>query len=310
VCNGLPERHSDECLSGKLARVVRKEALNMASGRRTTGEEAIQKLVREGRGQKELDEYLPWLTVRDVPSRGLSTRCKGWKTRRVHHVLSKLERKYFYILEWSKIVTDIREQFPLHPLVDTLAVAKQLAFEHPAIPNKDSSKTLDPIVMTTDFLITVLIDGKRVERARTVKYAADLQSPRVLQKLEIERRYWEARQISWGIVTEHDIPTVFSDNIELLYPHRYMDEDSRYSRREIYSVATILTKSVQESTSSLRHIALDCDSTLGFEPGTSLSVAYFLIANRHWEIDMYTPIHPGKRLVLKFVSLSKLNPGG
>lgn len=227
----------------------------------------------------------------------------------MHHVLSKLERKYFYVLEWSKIVTDIREQYPLLPFVDTLAIAKQLAFDHPAIPNKDDSKTLDPIVMTTDFLITVLIDGKRVELARTVKYATDLQSPRVLQKLEIERRYWEARQINWGIVTEHDIPIVLSDNVELLYPYRYMDEDSRYSGMELYSAATVLTKSVQESTSSLRHVALDCDSTLGFEPGTSLSVAYFLIANRLWEIDMYVPIQPGKRLVLKHVDVSKLNPG-
>ena len=281
----------------------------MRNNRRKTSEDAIQKLVREGKGQGELAEYQPWLTVRDVPSRGLSTRCKGWKTGRVHHVLSKLERKYFYILEWSKIVIDIREQYPLLPLVDTLAIAKQLAFDHPAIPNKDDSKTLEPIIMTTDFLITILIDGKRVERARTVKYAADLQSPRVLQKLEIERRYWEARQINWGIVTEHDIPTVFSDNVELLYPYRYMDEDSRYSRRELYSAATVLTKSVQENTSSLRHLALECDSTLGFELGTSLSVAYFLIANRLWAIDMYTPIQPGKQLLLKHADVSKLNPG-
>src|SRR5690349_4522054 len=82
----------------------------VARNRRKIGEEAIQKLIREGRGQKELADYQPWLTVREVPSRGLSTRSKGWKTGRVHHVLSKLEKKYFYILEWSKIVVDIREQ--------------------------------------------------------------------------------------------------------------------------------------------------------------------------------------------------------
>ena len=282
----------------------------MGSARRKTGDDAIQKLIKEGRGQGELAEYQPWLTVREVPSRGLSTRCKGWKTRRKHQLLSKLERKYFYALEWSKIVTDIREQYPLLPLVDTLAIAKQLAFDHPAIPNKNDPKVLDPVVLTTDFLITLSIDGKRVEQARTVKYAADLQSPRVLQKLEIERCYWEARQINWGIVTEHDIPTVLSDNVEHLYPYRYMDEDSRYSRRELYSIAIVLTKSVQERTSSLRHLALECDSTLGFEPGTSLSVAYFLIANRLWEIDMHTPIQPGKRLILKHTDLAKLNVGG
>jgi hypothetical protein len=240
----------------------------------------------------------------------LSTRRKGWKTGRVHHVLSKLEKKYFYILEWSKIVVDIREQYPLLPLDDTLALAKHYAFDHPAVPNKEDPKTLDPVVMTTDFLITLMRDDKRIEQARTVKYVADLQSPIVLQKLEIERRYWEARQINWGIVTEHDIPHVLADNVELLYPYRYLDEDSRYSQRELCSVATVLTKSVRESPLSLRHLALDCDSTLGFEPGTSLSVAYFLIAKRCWELDMYVPIDPGKRLMLKKSDLQKLNSGG
>src|SRR5260370_270939 len=51
----------------------------MARNRRQTSGEAIQKLVREGRGQNELAEYQPWLNGRDVPSRGLSTRRKGWK---------------------------------------------------------------------------------------------------------------------------------------------------------------------------------------------------------------------------------------
>ena len=282
----------------------------MTRNRRKTGEEAIQKLVREGRGKNELAEYLPWVNVRDVPSRGRSSRHKGWKTGRVHHFLSKLEKKFHNTLEWSKIVTDIREQYPLLPLEETLEIAKQCGFDHPGVPSKDDPKTLEPIVMTTDFLITLMIDGKRVERARTVKYADDLQSPRVLQKLEIERRYWEARGISWGIVTEHEIPFVLADNVEILYPYRYLDEDSRYSRRELYSAATALTQAVQESTLSLRHIALDCDAIIGFDPGTSLSIVYFLIANRYWEIDMYTPIQPGKHLDLKHVDLSKLVPGG
>src|SRR5437763_3503534 len=117
----------------------------MARNRRKTSAEAIQGLIWEGKGQNELAEYQPWLNVRDVPSRGLSTRRKGWKTGRVHHVLSKLEKKYFYILEWSKVVVDIREQYPLLPLEDTLALAKLYGFDHPAVPNKDDPETLDPV---------------------------------------------------------------------------------------------------------------------------------------------------------------------
>src|SRR5207248_3008386 len=42
--------------------------------------------AREGRGQNEGSRYKPALTVRDVPSRGLSSRLTGWKTNRVHHL--------------------------------------------------------------------------------------------------------------------------------------------------------------------------------------------------------------------------------
>lgn len=37
----------------------------------------------------------------------------------MHHFLSKLETNYFYWLDWSPIVSDIREQYPLLPLEET-----------------------------------------------------------------------------------------------------------------------------------------------------------------------------------------------
>ena len=68
---------------------------------------------KEGRGQGTGEDYKPWINIQDFPSNGLSTRGKGWKTNRIHQFLSKLERDYFYVLEWNNIVIDIREQFPL-----------------------------------------------------------------------------------------------------------------------------------------------------------------------------------------------------
>ncbi len=34
--------------------------------------------------------------------------------------MSKFELHYLYELEWSDVVTDIREQYPLHPLGKTI----------------------------------------------------------------------------------------------------------------------------------------------------------------------------------------------
>ena len=85
----------------------------MAKRKRVINERVIERRLKEGRGQGEGADYQPWLHIQDVPSQGLATRIKGWKTGRCHHLLSKLECQYFYILEWSPVVCDIREQFPL-----------------------------------------------------------------------------------------------------------------------------------------------------------------------------------------------------
>ena len=79
--------------------------------------EKIKRRIKEGRGQNSGGDYRPWITVQDFSSRGQANRELGWKTGRQHDLHSKEEREYFLILEWSPIVIDIQEQFPLPPLV-------------------------------------------------------------------------------------------------------------------------------------------------------------------------------------------------
>ena len=63
----------------------------MAKRNRAITAAKIENMIKEGRGQGHGSEYRLWLTIRDVPSQGLSTRFPGWKTGRVHHFLSQLE---------------------------------------------------------------------------------------------------------------------------------------------------------------------------------------------------------------------------
>lgn len=147
----------------------------------------IEEHIRQGFGQGRGCDYKPWLVVRDVPSLGVSSRVKGWTTDRVHELFSQLELRYFYLLDWSVSVTDIREQYPLLPLEETKEIAQELNIRHPANP-----RTKDPIVMTTDFVVTVCQPIGVTEQARTVKPKEKLSSVRVLEKLEIERRYWHS----------------------------------------------------------------------------------------------------------------------
>ena len=265
----------------------------MAKRKRQTDQKVIEKQLKERRGQGRGADYKPWLLIQDVPSQGLATRIKGWKTKRVHHFLSNLELSYFYVLEWSPIVFDIREQYPLLPLEKTLTIAEQCGIRHPTDP-----KTKEPVVMTTDFLITVPRTIEVIEQARTVKTAKDLQSERTLEKLEIERRYWQGRNINWGIVSEREIPEALAKNVEWLHPFFQVENLSSLANRELARITTVLTREISKDDTPLADIAADCDDRLGLEPGTSLSVSRYLIANRQWSVDMNRLIEPSKPLVL------------
>jgi len=275
----------------------------MAKRRRKTDESAIEKRIREGRGQGRGPDYKPWLLTQDVPSIGLATRILGWKTGRIHHLLSKLELYEFFVNEWFTHVLDIREQYPLFPITETLAIARACGIRHPIVPG-----TKQPAVLTTDFVLTFANGMERIEIARTVKYADDLSSQRTLEKLEIERRYWRARNIDWGIVTERDIPHVLAKNVEILHNHRNITHRLPLTQDEIHDVAVVLTSKVMQGTDSLRHIAIACDKRLGLELGTCLTLAYHLVATKQWAIDMNVPIEPGKPLVLLGTTVEQLQP--
>lgn len=268
----------------------------MAKPSRNSSETTIENRLKQGRGMGQGANYNPWLHIQDVPSQGLASRIKGWKTRRVHHLLSELETSYFYVLDWSLPVLDIREQFPLLPLEETLAIAEQCGVAYPADP-----RTKEPVVMTTDFVVTVRQSVGSIEQARTVKYAQDLQSKRNLEKLEIERCYWQRRNIDWGIVTEREVSKTLAENIKWLHP--YLDLND-LPQSDITRITMVMTPLVLQAKDSLADIAAICDDQLGLRPGLSLLVVRHLLANRVWQVNMVQPIQPSERLGL----LSSLEP--
>jgi hypothetical protein len=275
--------------------------------RRPTTLKSQERRMKNGRGQGRGADYKPYLTIRDVPSLGKRSRIKGWKTGREHHLMSTNELHYFYTLEWSECVIDIREQYPL-PLDDTLYLCNRWGIAHPA-----DSVSGDPFVMTTDFVLTCLIDDEEIDFARTFKPAGELESVRTLEKFEIERLYWDDQGVNWGIVTERELPRTLIQNMELL--HQYRSRDFRLDHladRDIGDIARVLTHGIAHGNAPLRDVARECDRHFGFtydEVGTCLAVAYYLIANRWWTIDMHVPIHPGKKLILLGESISKKAAG-
>ncbi|MBA9029388.1 TnsA endonuclease N-terminal domain-containing protein [Peribacillus huizhouensis] len=137
--------------------------------RGTRIEKFQQKRIKNGYGQGQGKDYKPFIQAHDnkVASEGWLTRHLGWKTERIHHTLSEHERKYLYYLEWLDEVVDIREQFPLLPQGRTEEIAKQLGVKHAHVDDL-------PVVMTTDFVITLKTSNGLIDVVRTVKPASKL----------------------------------------------------------------------------------------------------------------------------------------
>jgi hypothetical protein len=254
----------------------------MAKRSRKTDECTIARRQQEGRGQGHGATYKPWLTVQDVPSQGLTHRIQGWTTRRVHHLFSNLERDALYLLDWAEEVIDIREQYPLLPLEETQAIAEQIGVRHPTDP-----RTQHAVVMTTDFLLDVQTGESIFQQARTAKPIDQLENRRVLEKLEIERRFWQARNVDWGIVTEHEIPPVQSANIRLLHGYQQVNERLPEPGRLTEVMNFLLDAS---RSRELGDIAVRCDQALRLVPGTALTVLYHLLATRQLMFNLAEPL--------------------
>jgi len=264
----------------------------MARRKRAMTADKVKRWIKEGRGQGRGAEYRPWYEIHDVASKGLVSRVRGHITGRVHHLLSKAETDYFLILDlMSPPVVDIREQFPLLPLATTEAIAEICGIKHPTDPRSQKH-----VPLTTDFVVTVARDGREVDLARTVKYAKDLSRKRVIEKFEIERRYWQDKGVDWGIVTPSQLPRGLAYNCRFLHDYVNYSPDG-LEEQELLDIAEAVWQRVVEGI-PLRHAARACDELLGYEAGTSLGVAYRMIATRKWPVDLREPIHPGKLLPL------------
>lgn len=264
----------------------------MAKRKNDWTEKKIEKYIKEGRGQGELNNYKPWLTIQNVSSIGNSSRLKGWKTNRRHELLSDLERNYFFIMEWKEEVIDIREQFPLNREL-TYKIAEEKGIRHPICTRKESL-----IVLTTDFFLTVR-KGKEIKYiARTIKPSSELEDERIIEKFEIEREYWERKGIDWGVVTEKDIPLKMAHNISWIHKHYYLEgiEDKNF-----VEVFFSYLKKFQNVDQVLIEFFNKFEGEYNLEQGSSINYFKHLIARKLIYVDMNT-----QKLNMRSLSMGEL----
>lgn len=168
--------------------------------------------IKRGYGKGEGDKYKPMFTAWEVSSKGKKVRVMGLKTNREHLLLSTLEQDYFYYLDFSDDIIDIREQYPLDINI-TQALCEEFSIKH--IRGKDGELKH----YTTDFLIT-LKSGNVI--ARTCKYSKDLNKDErnIKKKFGIEREFYRRIGVEWRIVRECDFDRIRAKKIGSCYKMR------------------------------------------------------------------------------------------
>lgn len=208
----------------------------------------VKDYIKDRLWERDRSEYIPFLSVRSVPTKGKANRIMGWKTGREHHFLSKLEYAAFYHFDWSDDVLDIKEQYPLFPMEALQNISVEAGIDYPSYNG-------EPIIMTTDFLVTANKNGKIVHYARTVLPSSALSNERILKNFEIERRFFKSKNIDWGIITEKELSDVFSNNMEILHSNKLINNGTILEKQYVFAMYKQLAEGIETSTSKNMPIA-------------------------------------------------------
>jgi len=251
--------------------------------------------MAEGRGQGEGCDYEAWLQIRRgelIGLRGRQHLGHGIKYDRDYHLLSDLEYWVWLLLEWSRLVLDVREQFPLFPRQRCIDLAATMGIKHPRYVG---TKTL--WVLTTDFLTTLAGVPPQL-LAISCKYASELATAdgRMFELLELERRFWESFGIPWILVTDYDVPNTVAKNLEWLYEGIFLPGKLQHA----LSPFSAQLKALAPDKMTLRDYAIAAGRGLDITADESVSILCRLIWNHEAIVDMNQRLGPDAFITLTF----------
>ena len=195
--------------------------------------------IAEGRGQGHLEQYraLIRITRRNFPRRSNQIVGVLPTHERRFDFLSRAE--YLIALVWAWLgALDIREQFPLwpfahgHPLNHwplarlqarrapaLLDIARDAGIDHGRYPG-----TSIPYIATTDLVMTIGDPMAPTLLAVACKPSSQLKSAshetRMLERLELERRYFGALGVTFRVADGGDLNQVLTANLQMLAPDK------------------------------------------------------------------------------------------
>lgn len=204
-------------------------------------------------------QYEPFIKVHEISSKGESYRILGLHSSRPYHLLSRLELSAFLVFDRYQHTFDIKEQCPL-PIADTLSICERLGVRHPQVSGKLK-------VVTTDLVVEL---RKQPGLAIAVKYADELDNARVVEKLQIEKVYWEKQGYQWKLFTDKEVTPAIKENLEWLHAAQ-QNLDDLYAELSTEDIRLVY----QRFNGVNRRLSTTCaalDDEYSCEPGFHLGV--------------------------------------
>ena len=269
----------------------------MAKVRSKWNGNVFHRRIDEGRGIGTGKNYRPFIQIHDFPSLGICTRIKSETVGRVHHLFSRNELAFFYILDFDDDVIDIREQYPLldpedlHDLSRIVEMAESFGIKYPRDPHSHY-----PYVQTSDFVVTT----KTGHCVYSIKESKEYGKERVRELQELERRYWKWRNVPWNIYSEWEINYELASNIQWIYHARNIDSFFR-DLALCSDVMAYEKEQFEKTTWSINRIANDAEDYFHIECGLGLTSFQRLLFEKKLSIplnrrlDLMAPrLHYGK----------------
>ncbi|THD04627.1 hypothetical protein B1810_04210 [Panacagrimonas perspica] len=193
--------------------------------------------------------------------------------------------------EYSTLIVDIREQFPLLPYGSTEVIAADMGVRHPIYP-----ESVTPVVMSHDFVLTMsdkATDQTPLAISAKYQWNEAAKNKRMLEKLEIERRFaTKVGRTNWKLVTDANFDPMVVSNLDWL--HYGMRHDLPKEYRQIAPCLLPLLRGLDYQERRLSAVLTDLEKIpdlRGLSPTIAFKVAAWM---GHLPLDLASEIRPRK----------------
>lgn len=217
------------------------------------------------------------LKVTTFSSKGRATRIYSYKTNRIHHLQSDNQLRVFLTLEWSDKVKDIKENIELKDLEEIIDNVENLRLDK--FSDKETGQLYQ---LHTNFLVATKRNNGEEQVAVSVKSLSEIERKTVIEKMEIERRYWKAKGLSFHVITEKEINKQFVENIK--WVREALIDKSIENKEELREKLYYFLQEYKEKRIMDALNIFDEEEKL--KVGTGLFILRYLIAVKEIKINM------------------------